>query len=153
MTTANLATLPGYYYLYALYFDYEINNRLHNAREHEQRIAAALREIAEPVRLTQPYRKTWALRLFTERESEARFRSELVSEAWRQLRELVDRIGPPVGWPSGADLKSPTGRAPSRRPAPPPEWTEPPPDKPAGPPESSSQDPPPRSPINYEFDA
>ena len=143
MTHANLATQQGYYYLYALYFDYVINNRFHAELEHEARIRQALRSVAEVIRYTQPYRKTWALRLFTERESLARFRPELVSEAWRQLRELIDRIGPPRGWPPGAHLRLLPAPPPHPRPEPPPEFALPPaPSAPAFP----------RSPINYEFD-
>lgn len=46
-----------------------------------------------------PYRKSFALRLFTERQALAHFRPELVDEALRQWRGLIEWVGPPVGWP------------------------------------------------------
>ncbi|MEE8396696.1 MAG: hypothetical protein V3S29_11620, partial [bacterium] len=49
----------------------------------------------------QPYRKTWALRLFTERQALSRFSPQLVNEALRQLRELVEQLGSPPGWRGG----------------------------------------------------
>lgn len=101
MTAINMATLPAYYYLYALYFDYLINNRFHAELEHEAKIRDALRRIQPLMRRTQPHRKTWALRLFTERASLERFPPELVDEAWRQLHALVQRIGPPAAWRQG----------------------------------------------------
>jgi hypothetical protein len=140
MTAINMATLPAYYYLYALYFDYIINKQFHAGLEDEARIREALRKIRGAVQLTQPYRMTWALRLFTEREALNRFPPELVSEAWRQLRELVDRIGPPRGW-QGKLIPKP---APHGRPRP---------RSPQEPPARPYRPPFPRPPVVYDFTA
>ena len=99
MTIYNLATLPGYYYLYALYADYPINDDWFSPQEYEARVREALRAIQPTLSARQPMRKSMALRLFTEREALHRYSPEQVSEAWRQLRDLVDLLGPPPGWP------------------------------------------------------
>ena len=99
MTIYNLATLPGYYYLYALYFDYPLNNAWFSPREYEAQVRAALRALQPVLAARQPVRKSMALRLFTEREALHRYSPEQVNEAWRQLRDLVDLLGPPPGWP------------------------------------------------------
>lgn len=102
-----IATLPGYYYLYALYFDYPLNQAWWSAREY----AAAMEELARAIqplrRYIAPYRKSFALRLFTERQALARFRPELVDEALRQWRGLIERVGPPAGWPRPPRLRGP----------------------------------------------
>ena len=92
MGTLNVLTLPEYYYLYALFVDYPLNNAFH--LEHEER--AKIREMLTTVRrwldLRQPYRKSFQLRLFTERESLARWSPDLVDEALRQLKLTVDHV-------------------------------------------------------------
>ncbi|MCH9046072.1 MAG: hypothetical protein IIA40_08190 [SAR324 cluster bacterium] len=107
---AALITHPGYYYLYALYFDYPINNAWFKRREYAALIQERLRTIQPLLALVQPYRKSPALRLFTERESRDRFPPERVNEAWRQLRNLIERVGPPPGWPDGPPPPEPTYR-------------------------------------------
>ncbi len=127
---AALITHPGYYYLYALYFDYPINNAWFKQREYAALILersgkaltvprpsggfgflspAAVRS-APLMALVQPYRKSPALRLFTERQSLERFPPERVNEAWRQLRNLIERVGPPPGWPDGPPPPEPPYR-------------------------------------------
>lgn len=96
---AQLITQPGYYYLYALYADFAADNAKHLSREYEVLLQRRLRAAQPLLGLVQPYRKSWALRLFTERKSLGRFQPEEVSEAWRQLGELIQRLGPPAGWP------------------------------------------------------
>jgi hypothetical protein len=99
MTTPfNIATLPAYYALYALYFDYDSNNASALAREDLERVRESARIIQPLLGLVQPYHKSWALRLFTERASLDAYAPELVDEAWRQLRQLVEHLGPPPGW-------------------------------------------------------
>lgn len=107
---AALITHPGYYYLYALYFDYPINNAWFKRREYAALIQERLRTIQPLLALVQPYRKSPALRLFTERESRDRFPPERVNEAWRQLRNLIERVGPPPGWPDGPPPPEPPYR-------------------------------------------
>lgn len=107
---AALITHPGYYYLYALYFDYPINNAWFKRREYAALIQERLRTIQPLLALVQPYRKSPALRLFTERESRERFPPERVNEAWRQLRNLIERVGPPPGWPDGPPPPEPPYR-------------------------------------------
>jgi hypothetical protein len=96
---AALVTHPGYYYLYALYADYPINNDWFRQQETAALLQERLRVIQPLLGLVQPYRKSQALRLFTERRSTERFPPEKVDEAWRQLRELLQRLGAPPGWP------------------------------------------------------
>lgn len=107
---AALITHPGYYYLYALYFDYPINNAWFKRREYAALIQERLRTIQPLLALVQPYRKSPALRLFTERESRDRFPPERVNEARRQLRNLIERVGPPPGWPDGPPPPEPPYR-------------------------------------------
>ncbi len=107
---AALITHPGYYYLYALYFDYPINNAWFKRREYAALIQERLRTIQPLLALVQPYRKSPALRLFTERQSRERFPPERVNEAWRQLRNLIERVGPPPGWPDGPPPPEPPYR-------------------------------------------
>ncbi|MBI4082612.1 MAG: hypothetical protein HY423_08375 [Candidatus Lambdaproteobacteria bacterium] len=94
-----IATLPGYYYLYALYFDYPLNQAWWSAREYAAAMEELVRAIQPLRRYIAPNRKSFALRLFTERQALARFRPELVDEALRQWRGLIERVGPPAGWP------------------------------------------------------
>lgn len=98
MTAINIVTLPGYYALYALYADYLLNNERHAALEDLERVRKSVRMLGPVLGLEQPFRKDWPLRLFTERESLASYPPELVDEAWRQLREAIDALGPPPGW-------------------------------------------------------
>jgi hypothetical protein len=99
---AALVTHPGYYYLYALYADYPIGNAWFTRREYAALLQERLGLIQHLLGMVQPYRKSEALRLFTERSTLERFPAERVAEAWRQLRELLERIGPPPGWPEQA---------------------------------------------------
>ena len=95
MQSGSQSALPGYYYLYALYYDYPINNAWSNPREYEARVREALRAIQPALAARQPVRKTTGL----EREALHRYSPEQVNEGWRQLRELVELLGPPLGWP------------------------------------------------------
>lgn len=99
---AHLATQPGYYYLYALYADYPLSNAWFLEREYAEILRERIRVIQPLLALVQPYRKSPALRLFTERQSRDRFPVEKVNEAYRQLRNLIEAIGPPPGWPDAA---------------------------------------------------
>jgi hypothetical protein len=101
-SVAALVTHPGYYYLYALYADYPINNAWFRNEETAALLAERLRVIQPLLGAVQPYRKSAALRLFTERAALERFPPERVAEAWRQLRALLERLGPPPGWPEAA---------------------------------------------------
>ena len=96
---AALAAHPGYYYLYALYADYPVSNAWFRPREHAAVLHERLRVIQPLLGLVQPYRKSLALRLFTERSSVARFPVAKVNEAYRELRALLEHVGPPPGWP------------------------------------------------------
>ncbi len=95
---AALANHPAYYSLYALYHDYPISNVWFQEPEHAARLKKSLRTIAPLLELVQPYRKSYALRLFTERESLLRFPPDKANEAWRQLRHMIEVIGAPAGW-------------------------------------------------------
>ena len=106
MSFFNVVTQQGYYYLYALYFDYPINNAFFREKEDRERVKEMLEVVQRIEELVQPYRKTWALRLFTERSSLARFSPELVNEAFRQLGEIVKLLGAPPGWPRRKDGRS-----------------------------------------------
>lgn len=90
----NHLTLPEYYYLYALYFDYPLNNAFHIEREEEQRMRDLLRYVQPLIGLRQPYRKSFALRLFTERQMLERFPPEQVDEALRQLKQALLQLRP-----------------------------------------------------------
>jgi hypothetical protein len=92
MGTINVLTLPEYYYLYALFFDYPLNNAFHLDREEREHIREMLSTVQRWLNLRQPYRKDFRLRLFTERESLARWSPELVDEALRQLKQTAERI-------------------------------------------------------------
>jgi hypothetical protein len=92
MGTLNVLTLPEYYYLYALFFDYPLNNVFHIDREERAKIREMLSTIQRWLDLRQPYRKDFRLRLFTERESLARWSPDLVDEALRQLKQTVGRL-------------------------------------------------------------
>ena len=96
MTVINHLTLPEYYYLYALYFDYPLNNQFHLGIEDRKRMRGLLRFIAPLIGLRQSYRKSFALRLFTERQSLERFPPERVDEALRQLKQAVMELRPRV---------------------------------------------------------
>jgi hypothetical protein len=101
MGAINIITLQGYYYLYALFFDYPINNAYFLKGENQARVVESMRVVQRLHALRQPYRKSWALRLFTERDAMSRFSPELVNVVLFQIRELVDQIGPPPGWSRG----------------------------------------------------
>lgn len=95
----NVATLPAYYALYALYADYLVNNSEHRAREYFARLRDLVKYI-QPLIGPQPYyMKTWPLRLFTERRALERFSPEQAATAWWLVRQAVDEIGPPRNWP------------------------------------------------------
>ncbi len=117
MGAINVITLQGYYYLYALYFDYPINNAFFGNEENAQRIREALRTVQRLEAMVQPYRKHWRVRLFTERDAVARFSPELVNVALFQLRELVNQLGPPPGWSRGPlpSMEAPHLRSAARR--------------------------------------
>jgi hypothetical protein len=92
MGTINVLTLPEYYYLYALFFDYPLNNAYAIDREERGRIRGWLRMARPVAALYKPYEKSFALRLFTERQTLARWSPELADEALRQLKQAVDRL-------------------------------------------------------------
>ncbi len=101
MGATNVIAQQGYYYLYALYFDYPINNAFFANEENTQRVREALWTVRRLEGMRAPYRKHWRVRLFTERDAVARFTPETVNYVLFQLRELVDQIGPPPGWSRG----------------------------------------------------
>ncbi len=101
MGAINILTQPGYYYLYALYFDYPINNAFFGGEEYAERVRELVRVVQHIRALQQPYRKSWPLRLFTERDAMARFSPDTVNEMLAQLREIVEQLGPPPGWSRG----------------------------------------------------
>jgi len=116
---AALVNQPGYYYLYALYADYRINNTWFSQQEYAALLLERLRMVQPALGMVQPYRKSPALRLFTERQSRERFPPEKAGEAWRQLRNLLEKAGPPPGWPDAPPPPSPRYR--HALPDPPPE--------------------------------
>lgn len=115
MGAINILAQPGYYYLYALYFDYPINNAFFGGEEYSERVRELVRVVQRLHALQQPYRKSLALRLFTERDAMARFSPDTVNEMLVQLRELVDRLGPPPGWSRGPLPGWSRGAPPARR--------------------------------------
>jgi hypothetical protein len=141
MTVTHIVTLPAYYPLYALYTDYLINNLQHARLEDMERVREALRVIAPLLGLEQPYRKTWALRLFTERQALGSYPPELVDEAWRQVRQWVEHWGPPPDWPTARHQQQ--HRVLRRRPSPPTPEPEP----------GKASDFFPRSPVDYDQEA
>ena len=155
---AALVTHPGYYYLYALYADYPINNAWFRKREYAALLSERLRTIQPLLALVQPYRKSPALRMFTERRSRDRFPPELANEAWRELRQMIERIGPPAGWPDGSAppepqyLTRPPQRLLEKKQGPLKKKRDfPPGEQPDPPPESQSRKAPdfPKSPVDY----
>lgn len=92
MSAINVLTLPEYYYLYALFFDYPLNNAFAIDREERDRIRGWLKQVRPATALYKPYEKSFALRLFTERQALARWSPELAVEALRQLKGAVDRL-------------------------------------------------------------
>ncbi len=134
MGAINIITLPGYYYLYALYFDYPINNAFFGGEEYAERVRELERVVQRLRGLEQPYRKSWQVRLFTERDAVARFSPDAVNEMLVQLRRLVERLGPPPGWSRGPLPSSGRFRpARPRRAAAPGSSGEVPPERPASP--------------------
>lgn len=101
MGAINVITQQGYYYLYALYFDYPLNNAFFSDEENRERVMESLRAVQRLRGMVQPYRKSWAVRLFTERDAIARFSPDAVNTMLFQLRELVTQLGPPPGWSRG----------------------------------------------------
>ena len=95
---ASLAEQPAYYALYALYVDYMVNRRRDAEREYLERLHEVVTYIQPLIGKEQPYMKSWALRLFTEREALKRFSLEQAGTAWELVRKVVDQIGPPPGW-------------------------------------------------------
>jgi hypothetical protein len=117
MGVINVITLQGYYYLYALYFDYPINNAFFTQEENAERVWEVVRVVQRMKALVQPHRKSWPVRLFTERDAVSRFSPDAVNQMLVDLRELVEQLGPPPGWSRGP-LPPPTrvaGRHPRRR--------------------------------------
>ena len=113
MNTQNILILPGYYYLYALYADYGLNNAFFSEGEDTARMRAIVRAVQEVREVMAPFRKSWALRLFTERTALARFSPHLVNEVLRELRALVQEVGPPAGWEeTPSRRKAPRNRPP-----------------------------------------
>ena len=104
---AALVAHPGYYYLYALYADYPLNAAWLRKRETAAALRERLRLLQPLLGLVQPYRKSPALRLFTGRHATGRFPPEQVDEAWRELRAMLERIGPPAGWPDAPPPEPP----------------------------------------------
>ena len=101
MGAINIITLQGYYYLYALYFDYPLSNAYFADAENAERLRESLRTVQRLRALVQPHRKSWSLRLFTERDAMARFSPDLVNTVLFQLRDLMEQLGPPPGWSRG----------------------------------------------------
>lgn len=101
MGAINIITLQGYYYLYALYFDYPINNLYFTQEENADRMREVARVVQRLQALVQPYRKSWPVRLFTERDAIARLSPDVVNTLLAQLREVVEQLGPPPGWSRG----------------------------------------------------
>lgn len=99
---AALVTHPGYYYLYAAYADFALNGEALRRKEYARLIQERLRALQPVLAMVQPYRKSPALRVFTRRRSLERFPPEKADEAWRELRGLIERVGPPAGWKTGA---------------------------------------------------
>ncbi len=60
MGAINVITLQGYYYLYALYFDYPLNNAFFANEENQERVRESLRTVQRLRAMVQPYRKSWA---------------------------------------------------------------------------------------------
>ncbi|MEE8433294.1 MAG: hypothetical protein V3S64_00765, partial [bacterium] len=81
--------------------DYPLNNAWFLEREYADLLRERIRVIQPLLEMVQPYRKSPALRLFTERQSRDRFPADKVNEAYRELRALIEKIGPPPGWPDG----------------------------------------------------
>jgi len=98
MNLQNILILPGYYYLYALYADYRLANTFFNGKDDTRRLREIVRVVQEIKEVMEPFRKSWALRLFTERGNLARFSPELVNEVLRELRAMAELLGPPPGW-------------------------------------------------------
>ena len=92
MGVINVLTLQEYYYLYALFFDYPLNNEFALAREERERVRGWLRMARPFAAVYKPYEKSFALRLFTERRTLARWSPELADEALRQLKDAVERL-------------------------------------------------------------
>lgn len=101
MGAINIINLQGYYYLYALFFDYPINNAFFAKEENQAKVVESMWVVQKLHAMRQPYRKSWALRLFTERDAVSRFSPDLVNIVLYQIRELVNQIGPPPGWSRG----------------------------------------------------
>ncbi len=139
---ASLAEQPAYYALYALYADYARNNAFHSERESFARLRDAIRYIQPLTGLVQPDEKSWSLRLFTERESLARFSPEVASAAWRMVQQVVEEIGPPR---ESRRARAPINRSVLRVPARAVRRTD-------APPASSAAEPRfPRSPVDYRM--
>ncbi|MDH4120408.1 MAG: hypothetical protein OEV94_01710 [Deltaproteobacteria bacterium] len=88
----SLITLPEYYPLFAVYFDYLVNHQHHLAQEQLRRIQQSLRSVHARAEVGAPWRKSWTLRLFTERFLLERFPPHLVKEAWLFLREELEGL-------------------------------------------------------------
>ena len=99
MSAINVLTIQGYYYLYALFFDFPINNEYYVRGEERERIREYLRAVQPILGLKQPFRLDVRLRLFTQRQSMERFSPEKVHELLRQLRNTVELTAQPPPHP------------------------------------------------------
>ena len=112
MNSQNILILPGYYYLFALYADYGLSNAFFSAGEDAARMRTLVQAVREVHVVMAPYRKTWALRLFTERTALARFSPHLINEVLRELHALIQQVGAPPGWEDAQPARQPMGRRP-----------------------------------------
>ena len=91
MSAEHIATLPGFYPLFAVYADFVLNNTQTLGQEEAQRVQMLLRQVRQALGLNPAYEKSWALRLFTERENLRRMPPEQVRDAWALLREAIEQ--------------------------------------------------------------
>lgn len=148
---AALINHPAYHQLYGMYADYLVNNTFFIPRENKALLQRLLRQVQPILWNFKPYRKSETLRLFTERQSLERFSPDMVNEAWREVRAMIDKVGPPAGWKGGqAGAAASTDKAGDNPPSN--EWEEladEGEDKPA----VDVEPPFPKSPINYDQEA
>lgn len=89
MTIHHILTLPGWYTLYAVYFDFYLNNAQHLESEEAQRLHRLLYVTRPPYGVGPAWRKSLALRLFTERELLRRHPPHEVKAAWDELNHRM----------------------------------------------------------------
>jgi len=152
---AALVNHPAYYYLFGLYTDYPLNSAFHLPLESRRELQVRLREIQPLLWKFEFYRKSYALRLFTERAALARFSPEQVDEAWRQLRQVIDELGPPPRWAESrtAPRGEPQTREPPRGSAQGMARETAPREAEAGETRAAPKAPWPRSPVDYDQEA